>query len=66
MDLSQKPLVSRPRVIHGPHRIRLSGVIRTQPIPREEVLPGSTAAESELVGETVDIPMETFSPEEPK
>lgn len=59
MDFSEKPQIRRPRVIHGPHRIRVSGVAVAAPeLPVENVVPTYIAGDTELAGNIVEFPME--------
>lgn len=62
---SPKESVRRPRVVHGPHRIRVSGVavVGTEQ-PVENLLPSEEVVTSELVGTVIDVPQELASIEE--
>lgn len=55
MELSEKPVVRKHRVLHGPHRIRLSGVPASRP-KVEDTMPATVVVgEGEIVTETEDV-----------
>ena len=59
MDFSNKPQARRPRVVHGPHRINLSGVAMPVPeLPVEDVSPTFLVGVTELAGEVIEVPIE--------
>ncbi|MCI0352938.1 MAG: hypothetical protein L0Z53_26245 [Acidobacteriales bacterium] len=66
MDLSEKSLPRRPRVLHGPHRLRMSGVAARPSLPQGEVAPTVVAGDAETVTETVEISVELIPLDEPK
>jgi hypothetical protein len=66
MEVTEKPQVSRPRVIHGPHRIRVSGAPTRPALPEAQVVPIITTAEFELAGEEFEVPVEFVTLETPK
>lgn len=66
MDISEKLVPSRPRVVHGPHRLRMSGIAR-QPNPvAGEVMPAVVVGESEIASGVVEVVVETIPLDEPK
>ena len=55
MELSEKLQARRPRVQHGPHRLRLSGVVVCPDAPNEYMAPALVVGDSEIVSSVVDI-----------
>jgi hypothetical protein len=55
MDLTEKPAIARPRVVHGPHRIRLSGIPAGRPASSDVTPPTVVVGESEIVTETEEV-----------
>ncbi len=66
MEISEKPKVPTRRVIHGPHRLRMSGVAPLSPVPAEEVIPTVDASNFEIVTTAVEISVELIPLDEPK
>jgi len=58
MEWTEKLPERKPRVLHGPHRIRLSGIAAGRPASVEETAPTVIAGESEVVSSTVEIKQE--------
>lgn len=61
MELSEKPQARKPRIQHGPHRLRQSGVVACPDVPTEYVAPTLVIGDSEIVSSAVDI-MEEIVP----
>lgn len=66
MEQSEKLLARGPRVLHGPHRLRMSGVVAHPVLPKGDVSPSVAAGESEIASETVEIAVELIPLDEPK
>lgn len=58
MEQSEKLLAKRPRVLYGPHRLRMSGVAARPSLPEENVSPTLVAGDFETATETVEISVE--------
>lgn len=66
MEISEKPQALRPRVVHGPHRLRLSGVAIAPFAPMDEIMPTVAGERPEIVSSTVEISVELVPFDEPK
>lgn len=66
MEMSEKPQARRPRVLHGPHRLHMSGVATRPSAPEGNVVPTVPAAEPEIVTSAVEISVELIPLDEPK
>lgn len=45
-------------MLHGPHRLRISGVAGQPTLPQGEVAPTIAAGDNEIVADTVEISVE--------
>lgn len=66
MEQSEKLLDRGPKVLHGPHRLLMSGVAGQPTFTEGTVSPTVAAGESEIAAEVVEIPVELVLLEEPK
>ena len=66
MEISEKPQAQKPRVVHGPHRLRISGVAPQTLVPRDQVMPTIVIGDSEIVSTAVEIQVELIQLDEPK
>lgn len=66
MEMSEKVQVRKPRVVHGPHRLRVSGVAPRSSAPVGEEMPTVSAGEPEIVTTPVEISVELIPLDEPK
>ena len=66
MEFSEKPQAHRLQVVHGPHRLRMSGVALRSSVPADEVMLTVAAGDSEIVTTAVEISVELIPLDEPK
>jgi hypothetical protein len=62
----EKPHFERLKVVHGPHRLRLSGVEPQIATVTEESLPFEDAGEFESVGAPFDLQIEVIPLQKPE
>ena len=65
MEMSEKPNLKHLQVVHGPHRLSLSGVTRGY-VVNDQLAGIITAGDSEIAGEVVDVPIQIIQLEEPR
>lgn len=66
MEISEKPQAHRLRVVHGPHRLRMSGVVPQWSVPAGEVMPTVAVGDFEIVTKAVEISVELIPLDEPR
>ncbi len=66
MEQSEKVLARAPRVLHGPHRLHMSGVVTQPALPTSDVPPTLVAGDYQIASEQVEILVEFVTIEEPK
>ena len=66
MEMSEKRQALRPQVLHGPHRLRMSGVAVAPSAPVDIVMPTMAGEEPEIVTTAIEIAVELVPFDEPK
>ena len=66
MERSEKPQAPGPKVLHGPHRMRLSGIAPRSAAPAVEFVPIVQVDDPQVVSMTVEIPVESIALDIPK
>ncbi len=66
MEISVKLQAHKPRVVHGPHRLRVSGVAPQSSAPTAEVIPTVVASDFEIVTTAVEISVQLIPFDQPK
>lgn len=65
MEISEKPQAHRPRVVHGPHRLRMSGIVPQSSVPAGELMSTVAVGDFEIVTKAIEISVELISFDEP-
>lgn len=66
MDVSKKkPVTRRPRILHGPHRLRSSGAASRANVVIEDVIGAVTLGDPEVVSSEIEVSVEVVQPTDP-
>lgn len=66
MQSAEKQAPRQTRVLHGPHRLRVSGIAPNIILPEGDVVPTVHASDSEIAGDVIAIAVEFIPVEQVK